>query len=145
MSVICIFLTFYQYLQTSWRHFSVGYVEWPWSAVISVLISAHVSSVNTVSRWDRTLCELLTLSVQPGMTGACQRRCRVSWYISLPLKYTEVIKITANVLKFRTLFSNKMLVFRTEIHKLLVSIANSEDPDQTASSEAVWSGSVLFV
>ena len=31
------------------------------------------------------------------------------------------------------------------IHKMLVTIANREDPDQTASSEAVWSGSALFV
>ena len=35
------------------------------------------------------------------------------------------------------LFSNKMLIFRAGIHKLLVKIANREDPDQTASSEAV--------
>ena len=32
-----------------------------------------------------------------------------------------------------------------EIHKMIVRIANREDPDQTASSEAVWSGSALFV
>ena len=38
-----------------------------------------------------------------------------------------------------------MLVFRAGIHKLLVIIANSEYPDQTAPSEAVWSGSALFV
>ena len=30
-----------------------------------------------------------------------------------------------------------MLVFRAGIHKLLVRKANREDPDQTASSEAV--------
>ena len=40
---------------------------------------------------------------------------------------------------------NKMLVLRTAIHKMLVRVANMEDPDQTASSEAVWSGSALFV
>ena len=46
-----------------------------------------------------------------------------------------------NVLKFQTLFSidylssNKMLVFRAGIYKMLVRIANSEDPDQTASSD----------
>ena len=38
-----------------------------------------------------------------------------------------------------------MLVIRARIDKMLVRIANSEDPDQTASSEAVWSGSALFV
>ena len=38
-----------------------------------------------------------------------------------------------------------MLVNIAEIHKMLVRIANREDPDQTASSEAVWSGSALFV
>ena len=32
---------------------------------------------------------------------------------------------------------NKMLVIRAGIHKMLVRIANREDPDQTASSEAV--------
>ena len=40
---------------------------------------------------------------------------------------------------FLFLFSDKILVFRA------VRIANREDPDQTASSEAVRSGSVLFV
>ena len=38
-----------------------------------------------------------------------------------------------------------MLVFRAEINKMLVRKANKEDPDQTASSEAVSSGSALFV
>ena len=45
-----------------------------------------------------------------------------------------------NVLKFRTflfLISNKILVIRAEIHKMLVRIANREDPNQTISSEAV--------
>ena len=46
---------------------------------------------------------------------------------------------------FLFLFSNKMLVFRAGIYKMLVRIANREDPDQTASSETVWSGSALFV
>ena len=53
-----------------------------------------------------------------------------------------------NVLKFCvlfSLFSKKMLLFRAGIYKMLVEIANREDPDQTASSEAVWSGSALFV
>ena len=54
-----------------------------------------------------------------------------------------------NVLKFGTLFlplfSNKMLVFRAGIHKMDVRIANREDPEQTASSEADCSGSALFV
>ena len=34
-------------------------------------------------------------------------------------------------------FSNKMLVIKVGVHKLLVRIANREDPDQAASSEAV--------
>ena len=37
---------------------------------------------------------------------------------------------------FLFLFSNKMLVFRAGIQKFLVRVANREDPDQTASSEA---------
>ena len=35
------------------------------------------------------------------------------------------------------LFSNKMLVIRTGIHKMLVKVANRKDPDQTASSDSV--------
>ena len=45
-----------------------------------------------------------------------------------------------NVLIFQTLLfllSNKMLVSRAGIHEMLDIIANREDPDQTASSEAV--------
>ena len=43
------------------------------------------------------------------------------------------------------LFSSEMLIFMAGNHKMVVRIANREDPDQTASSEAVWSGSALFV
>ena len=52
-----------------------------------------------------------------------------------------------NVLKFRTLFSfcSKKMVIRAGIHKMLVRITNRGDPDQTASEEAVWSGSAMFV
>ena len=38
---------------------------------------------------------------------------------------------------FLFLFSNKMLVFMAGIHMMRVRLANREDPDQTASSEAV--------
>ena len=38
---------------------------------------------------------------------------------------------------FLFLFSNKMLVIRAGSHKMVVRIANREDPDQTASSDAV--------
>ena len=57
--------------------------------------------------------------------------------------------ITVNVLKFWSLFSfclvNEMLIIMVGIHKMHVPIPNREDPDQTASSEAIWSGSALFV
>ena len=48
--------------------------------------------------------------------------------------YNKCSKIS-NIFLF--LFSNKMVVFSAGIHKFLVRIANREDPDQTASSEAV--------
>ena len=48
---------------------------------------------------------------------------------------------TVNILKksntFLFFLSNKMLVIRARIHKMLARIANREDPDQTASPEAV--------
>ena len=53
---------------------------------------------------------------------------------------TRNLGITVKVLNFGTLlflFSDKMLVTRVGNHKMIVRIANREDPDQTASSEAV--------
>ena len=38
---------------------------------------------------------------------------------------------------FILLLSTKMFVVKAGIHKMLLRIANWEDPDQTASSEAV--------
>ena len=48
--------------------------------------------------------------------------------------YGKCSKISST---FLLLFSNKILVFRAGIQKILVKIANREDPDQIASSEAV--------
>ena len=42
-------------------------------------------------------------------------------------------------------FSNKQSGYLARMNKMLVRIDNREDPDQTASSEVVWSGSALFV
>ena len=50
------------------------------------------------------------------------------------LRYSKGSKIS-NTFLFP--FSNKQLVIRTEITKMLVRISNREDPDQTASEEAV--------
>ena len=38
-----------------------------------------------------------------------------------------------------------LVIIRDRIHKMLIRIANREDPDQTASLEAGWSESALFV
>ena len=38
---------------------------------------------------------------------------------------------------FPFLFSNEILIIKAEINKMRVGIANSADPDQTASVEAV--------
>ena len=65
-------------------------------------------------------------------------RSRVKHSTTEPLRSCRIM---VNVLKFRTLFlflfSYKMLVLRSGINKMLNRIANREDPDQTASSEAV--------
>ena len=61
-----------------------------------------------------------------------------SWGESLKVSFTHSKTFLVNVLKFRTLLfissaTNKLLVIRAGI----VRLANREDPDQTASSEAV--------
>ena len=50
------------------------------------------------------------------------------------LAYGKCSKFSDTIL---FLFSNNMLVFSTGIHKMDVRITNREEPDQTASSEAV--------
>ena len=55
-------------------------------------------------------------------------------YIIAKFYYSKCSKTTN---AFLLLFSNKMLVFMAEILKMIVRIANREDPDQTALSEAV--------
>ena len=47
--------------------------------------------------------------------------------------------ITLSLLKYNG--DNQVWILK----KMLFRIANREDPDQTASSEAVWSGYLLFV
>ena len=51
--------------------------------------------------------------------------------------YREYGKCSKISYTFLFLFSNKMLIFRAGIHNMDVRIANREDPDQTASLEAV--------
>ena len=66
------------------------------------------------------------------MTRTVKGKC------SLPVLHlaNRLVK-TVNVLKFQTffnsLFSKKMWVIWTGIHKILDRIANREDPEQTAS------------
>ena len=54
----------------------------------------------------------------------------------------------ANVLKFLTLFfslfSNKMLLFRAGIHKMLVKIAKRKDPGQTAVCIGFFGRQLVF-
>ena len=56
---------------------------------------------------------------------------------SLQLGYASYSKNSKILNTFLGPFSNKMLIIRAGTHKMLVRIANREDPDQTASSEAV--------
>ena len=49
------------------------------------------------------------------------------------ITYSTYGKCSKILNTFLFLFFNKMLVFRTVRHKMLVWVANREDPDQTAS------------
>ena len=53
--------------------------------------------------------------------------------ILLYLQYGECSKILNTFL----LFLNELLIIKAGFNKMLVRVANSEDPDQTASEEAV--------
>ena len=57
----------------------------------------------------------------------------ISWLFIWTLDTVYVFKF----LTFLFLFSKKMLVIRARNHKTFVRIANREDPNQTASPEAV--------
>ena len=63
----------------------------------------------------------------------CKKLGDRGFYTSV--KYVKCSKIL-NIFDF--MFSNKIWVIKAEIHiKRHIKIANREDPDQTASSEAV--------
>ena len=55
----------------------------------------------------------------------------------LKLCHSYMVNVPKISNTFLFLFSNKKRVIRAVIHKMPVRIANREDPDQTASSEAV--------
>ena len=57
-----------------------------------------------------------------------------NFYHSL-MNFANSFDPASNIFLF--LFSNEMLVFMAGIHKMVVRTANQEDPDQTASLEAV--------
>ena len=62
--------------------------------------------------------------------------------MSVNVKYGKCSKILST---FLFLISNNIgYQYMADIHKMLVRIVNREDSNQTASSEAVGSGSVLF-
>ena len=56
------------------------------------------------------------------------------WNVMKNSYYGKYSKISNT---FLILFSNKMLVSGAGIHKILVILANREDPDQTASKEVL--------
>ena len=58
---------------------------------------------------------------------------RVVIYLLITSLLGKLLKCSKKLTLF--LFSTKLLVFRAGNHKMLIRIANSEDPDQTASSE----------
>ena len=58
------------------------------------------------------------------------------------MNYSKFFKIS-NI--FLILFANKMLVFRVESFKMLVRIANREDPDQAASDLGFQCWSMPFL
>ena len=64
---------------------------------------------------------------------------------NLQLSYKVSHKCSKISNNFLFLISSKILNIKAGIPKILVGIANRKDPDQTASSEAVCSGSALFV
>ena len=92
----------------------------------------------------------IMLTIRPGEHGSTYGgsplACRVA-IEALKVKCTDknmYRKCSKNSNTF-FLFSNKMLVIRDGIHKIFIRIANREDPDQTASSEAVYSVPMMFV
>ena len=65
-------------------------------------------------------------------------RTNARFTVPLSLKiFLSFCKCSKILNTFLILISNKMLVIRVGIHKMLVRIANREDTDQTASQEAV--------
>ena len=81
----------------------------------------------------QTLTQEITGTIHPYMRRRSREKLMSALVSTFQSKVTD--------LKFQSLFSlysqRKMWFIKIVIHKMLVRIANREDPDQTASLEAV--------
>ena len=83
-----------------------------------------------------------------GAAGFESHRCH--WVVSLSKTHLSLLS-AGSTQEIHPDITEKLLTgtYRIKsnkiIHKMIVRIANREDPDQTASEEAVWSESALFV
>ena len=115
---------------------------------------AYVQSDQSLSQWLEYAMSVKLLTDHPleflSLKGGC-RGPSESTHVKMPHcwksyalahmwtgKSTNLrnLSISVNVLNFQTLysfFSNKIMVFRTGIHKMLYRTTNREDPKQTAS------------
>ena len=113
----------------SWKTIFGLLFEWPLKTVFTVPLSSRLGS-------------------NIRHASFCQNQ-RMVWETFINPKQTMHQTSCAIIFKnfehfFLFLFSNKMLVSRTGIHKQIAIMASIADPDQTATSEAVWSGLALF-
>ena len=65
----------------------------------------------------------------------------------MPYSYVGILYIVKLKVGLINFFNKSVKEPLAGTHKMLVRIANREDPEQTASSEVhvVWSGSAMFV
>ena len=95
-------------------------------------------SLNTGQKYCRMLQESILQYFRPALSYHLSLRPLFCLFLRGRLRRVLLYYICSKIFSlFLFLFSNKILVNRTGINKMLVRIANREDPDQTASEEAV--------
>ena len=122
---------------------TILYWFWPSKTVLNPLANGKIQGLWVFFKYfSKQILFSRTFQDSPLYSSTFQACANPGTVNVLNISYIDYGKYSKITNTFLLLFTNKFLVIRAG---MLARTAYREDPDQTASSEAVWSESALFV